>query len=98
MQFSGLNTNKERRRFWESIAAEKKGLEKALSAIGPVSAQVLIWHYTEGYSFREITQLLNRSISTVRNHHNRGIFELQRHFAQHPPTGNIEIQPRSKHS
>lgn len=81
MQFSGLNTNKDRRNFWEAIAVEKgrKVLEEGLSAIGPISAQVLRWHYVDGYSLQEITRMLNRSISTVRNYHNRGIFELQQY-------------------
>ncbi len=48
--------------------------------IDPISAKVLSWHYAEGYSFQEITGLLQRSISTVRNYHNRGMFELQQYY------------------
>ncbi len=82
MQFSGLNSNKQRREFWEELCRERTGqeLSEALAAIDPTSAQVLKWHYTDGQSFEAITKLLNRSISTVRNHHNRGIFELQQYF------------------
>ena len=82
MRYSGLNTNKDRRAFWESLAGDKDGmtLSAALSAIDPTSARVLTWHYTEGYSLKEITTLLNRSISIVRNHHNRGIFQLQQYL------------------
>lgn len=81
MQYSRLNTNQDRRDFWERLSGEQEGklLEEALAAIDPVSARVLRWHYMEGYSLQEITRMLNRSISTVRNHHNRGIFELQQH-------------------
>jgi RNA polymerase sigma factor (sigma-70 family) len=82
MQHSGLNNNKDRRKFWESMADEKgdKTLQEALSKIDPTSAQVLTWHYIDGYSFKEIAALLNRSISIVRNHHNRGMFELQQYY------------------
>ncbi len=84
MRYSGLNTNKDRRAFWESLAGEKgeKDLQAALSQIDPTSARVLKWHYIEGKSLKEITHLLNRSISIVRNHHNRGIFQLQQYLAK----------------
>lgn len=51
-------------------------MEQALLQIDPLCAKVLAWHYNDQYSFAEITRLLNRSISIVRNHHNSGIFEL----------------------
>ena len=92
MQFSGLNSNKQRREFWEKVAGENENgwLEQALLAIDPTSAQVLTWHYIDGYSFKEITDLLHRSISIVRNHHNRGIFELQQYFLKKKGTAETE--------
>lgn len=82
MQFSGLNSNKQRREFWEELCRERSGqeLSEALAAIDPTGSQVLRWHYGEGHSFAMIKEMLQRSISTVRNHHNRGIFELQQYF------------------
>ena len=82
LHYSRLNNNKDRRRFWESLAAATNGagLQRALASIDPTSAMVLRWYYTQGKSFTEITMLLNRSMSIVRNHHNRGIFQLQQYI------------------
>lgn len=94
MRQSRLNTNNDRRKFWESLTAEKDDfiLKDALRMIDPVSAKVLTWHYTEGYSFQEITGLLQRSISTVRNYHNRGMFELQQYYwAKNELPANLRI-------
>lgn len=85
MRSSGLNTNKQRRNYWLALAENYTAgeISTALSAIQPTCAQVLIWHYREGRSFSEIKDLIDRSISTVRNHHSRGMFELQRYFMRH---------------
>ena len=82
MRFSGLNTNRDRAAFWRRVRDEygPDGLGKALDAIDPVSAKVLTWHYLDGHSLHEITRKLNRSISTIRNHHSRGMFELQQYY------------------
>ena len=82
MQNSGLNSNKQRKEFWQQLIHEEQAeeLEKGLVSIHPDSARVLRWHYTDEYSLQEIVTLLGRSISIVRNHHNRGIFELQQYF------------------
>ena len=80
MQNSGLNSNVDRKKFWEQLHREQTDLaiSVALGSIQPVTAQVLIWRYR---GFREISQLLHCSISTIRHHHSRGLFELQRFFA-----------------
>lgn len=88
MKKSGLNSNKKRKEFWQNLIRDEpvSELEKGLNSIDPTSAKVLRWHYTDGHSFRQIEELLNRSISIVRNHHNRGIFELQQYFwKKHSP-------------
>ncbi|OSZ77202.1 hypothetical protein CAP36_12370 [Chitinophagaceae bacterium IBVUCB2] len=76
--------NQKRRKFWqelvESLTPEE--VEKALASINPVSAQVLKWHYYDCNKLSEIVTLLNKSISIVRNHHNRGIFELRQYTSQ----------------
>jgi RNA polymerase sigma factor (sigma-70 family) len=91
MQASGLNNMKARKEFWEHLTCEQSAddLARALAAIPPTSAQVLTWHYQEGKTFKQIKELLNRSISTVRNHHSRGMFELQRYFNCIPDFNNI---------
>lgn len=82
MKHSGLNNNLQRKKYWEYLYREKTPpeLQRALSAIHPTSAKVLLWHYRDGHSFDAIRGLLGRSISIVRNHHNRGLFELQQYF------------------
>jgi DNA-directed RNA polymerase specialized sigma24 family protein len=84
MERSILNTNKQRESFWQELVHKTSSEEfrNGLSAIDPISARVLKWHYMEGYSLQEIVQLLGKSISIVRNHHNRGIFELQKYFIE----------------
>lgn len=82
MRQSGLHNNTERRKYWEWLSREKSAeeLDQALNAIHPTSAQVLCWHYRDGHSLEAIQGLLGRSISIVRNQHNRRLFELQRYF------------------
>lgn len=89
-RFSGLNTIAQRKEFWETLTREN-GMEwmtQALTSIDPVNAKVLTWHYVDGYSFSEITLLLQRSISIVRNHHNIGIFQLQQNLIK----GQVQIK------
>lgn len=95
--FSGLNTKREWRAFWEKLSQELPAdlLAKALSSLHPTSAQVLAWHYCEGNSFAVIKERLNLSVSTVRNYHSRGLFDLQCFFhGEH--AGNTSIQCKNK--
>ncbi len=82
MQKFAINTNKQRKAFWEELTKQipSAELEKALATIDPTDARVLRWHYMDGHRFPQIVTLLNRSISIVRNHHNRGIYYLQEYF------------------
>jgi len=68
--------------FWKELAIERglSEIEKGFCTLKPDSARVLKWHYIEGYSLHEIATLIGKSISTVRNHHNRGIFLLHQYF------------------
>jgi DNA-directed RNA polymerase specialized sigma24 family protein len=50
------------------------GLRHALTMLKPETATVLRLHYAESKSLKEIGSLIGKSNSTVRNHHNRGIF------------------------
>ena len=81
-RYSGLNTNKERREFWQKLSEEKGNawLLEALSAIDANSNKVLRCHYFENQSLKSVTSLLHRSISTVRNYHNRGVFDIQQYY------------------
>jgi DNA-directed RNA polymerase specialized sigma24 family protein len=79
-----FNTNKERRAFWEKITREHspEKIEEALDILAPDTARVLRLHYQQLYTLTQIVPLINRSISVVRNHHNRGIFRLGQYFGE----------------
>lgn len=82
MKRVSLNTNRQRKLFWQELleTALPDEIEQGLKSINPTSARVLKWRYLEGHDFPAIVSLLGKSISIVRNHHNRGIFELQKYF------------------
>ncbi len=77
-----FNSNKERRFYWESlnISYSNEEMDKALATLKSDTSKVLQLHYLHKYSLKEIAKLLNRSIAVIRNHHNRGIYKLYRHF------------------
>ncbi|HRQ51025.1 MAG TPA: sigma factor-like helix-turn-helix DNA-binding protein, partial [Agriterribacter sp.] len=60
-------------------------LEKALNMLKPDTRKVLCLHYQHHRSLQEITVLISRSITVVRNHHNRGIYKLYRYFNPRVP-------------
>lgn len=55
-------------------------VEKALDMLKPDAKKVLILHYRENLPFSKISELMKRSMTVIRNHHNRGIYKLYRHF------------------
>jgi DNA-directed RNA polymerase specialized sigma24 family protein len=77
-----LNSYKERKACWEMLQREYSSaeLEKAFNTLKPDCAKVLQLHYRDNYPLNEITSIINRSITVVRNHHNRGIYKLYRYF------------------
>jgi RNA polymerase sigma factor (sigma-70 family) len=77
-----LNTNNARQDFWKNSKSEvpDRTFNEALKSLHPVSALVLRLRYEEDYELNEIAQIIGKSISIVRNHHNRGIFKLQQFF------------------
>lgn len=77
-----FNSNKERREYWELIQTKYpvNEIEKALLKLKPDAAKVLTLYYRQDFSFKEITFIMKKSITVIRNHHNRGIYKLYRHF------------------
>lgn len=78
----GFHNNKARRAYWQELL-QQHGIEKIKAALLTLPAdteKVLELHYLSGHSFEEIVTMMNRSISIIRNHHNRGIHLLQRYF------------------
>ncbi len=82
-----LDTNKERRAYWESVmqtysAAE---LEKALDALPNDIAAVIKYHYLYNLSFEKIAVKLERPITVIRNRHNLGVLKLAQYFGDIQP-------------
>jgi DNA-directed RNA polymerase specialized sigma24 family protein len=77
-----FNSNKERKTYWEMLIEKYNSdeIEKAIAALKPDTARVICLHYRQHYSLKEITTIMNRSITVIRNHHNRGIYKLYRYF------------------
>lgn len=80
-----LNSNRERKAYWEELSLRytEDEVQKALASLEPTTRKVLLLYYAESYSFKEICTMIQRSISIVRNHHNRGFFQLYRYFNAH---------------
>jgi DNA-directed RNA polymerase specialized sigma24 family protein len=81
-----FDSNTERKAYWELIHSQYTAsqLQEAMRTLKPDAQRVLDLHYNQQYSLQEITVLVNRSISVVRNHHNRGIYKLYRYFNPRP--------------
>lgn len=78
----GFKTNKARRAYWQKINTQQDAaeIEKALNTLPADTAHVIRLHFQQGHSLNEIAHLIHRSISIVRNHHNRGIYKLSQYF------------------
>lgn len=61
---------------------DKKNLsEIVMSAIRTLSVKnqtVLVLHYTEDFTFQEISDILNESVHTIKSRHRRAIIELKK--------------------
>jgi DNA-directed RNA polymerase specialized sigma24 family protein len=75
-------SNSERRAYWTVVmetysAAE---IEEALRLMPPDTSRVLHLHYNMKYPLKDIEKIMNRSRTTVHNHHARGIIRLYKYF------------------
>lgn len=55
-------------------------VEAALNTLTPDRSRILQLHYLMKYPFKDIAPIMNRSVSYVRQQHNRGILQLQEYF------------------
>ena len=80
-----FNSNKERKAYWERLVKEYPvtEIDQAFNTLKPDTAEVVRLCYQQHYSLKEITVIMNRSITVIRNHHNRGIYKLYRYFNPH---------------
>lgn len=74
--------NSERKAYWtvmmETYSADQ--IEEALQRMPPDTARVLQLHYCMKYPFKEIATMMNKSRTTIQNHHARGIIRLYKYF------------------
>jgi DNA-directed RNA polymerase specialized sigma24 family protein len=85
----GLKNYKLQTAYWQKVQQRKPaGLLKAMSLLKPEIATVLRLHYVENKPLKEVGVLIGKSMSTVRNHLNRGIFLIFQYleYQEAPPS------------
>ena len=77
-----INNKKTRTEFWNMIVAvhTPQQIEAALNTLNTDRSRILQLHYLMKYAFKDIAPIMNRSVSYVRQQHNRGILQLQEYF------------------
>lgn len=77
-----FNSNKERKAYWEKLVKEypEAKIDQAFDTLKPDTAKVIKLCYQQQYSLKEIGVIMCRSMTVIRNHHNRGIYKLYRYF------------------
>lgn len=77
MGFYGLNSYEQKAAYWkDKYEQDWTSLNLALCMLPEITAEVIRMHYMEGKTLDEICSIIGRSISTVRNHINLGIFRI----------------------
>ncbi|HMR82863.1 MAG TPA: sigma factor-like helix-turn-helix DNA-binding protein [Niabella sp.] len=78
--------NKQRQAFWQQMMQQYTAaeVEKALHTLPVEVEKVLRLYYFNAMSFSDIADKMDRSISVIYNHHNRGIYKLWQYFNQSP--------------
>lgn len=87
MKENPLNTNKQRRSYWNNVV-EKYSVEEISSALRnlkPQYSEVIKLFYQQNLSLTEIMNRMKLSVTSVRNYHNRGIYLLYRYFNPRVP-------------
>jgi DNA-directed RNA polymerase specialized sigma24 family protein len=62
-------------------------LLSSINILPPDTAKVIRLYYHGKLPIKEICVVMNKSISTIRNHHNRGIFLLKKHVEKNKVPG-----------
>ena len=77
-----LNTNKERRVYWEEMnrtySAEE--IKIAMDVLKPDTQTVLRFHYIENLSLQDIAKIIHKSMTVVRTHQVMGMYQLWKYF------------------
>ena len=77
-----LNTTKEKKEYFNKLIREysTNEISDAMQSLNKDTSKVLELHFEKGHSLQAISGIMNRSISVIRNHYNRGIFKLYKYF------------------
>jgi RNA polymerase sigma-70 factor (ECF subfamily) len=62
------------------LKEDKKILSENISKLSPIYQSILVLRYTEEFSFKEISEVLQKSINTVKSQHRRALIELKKLF------------------
>lgn len=76
-------TLEQRLQCWAELNAYP-GMRKFFAEIPDKSQQVILMHYEQCMSMKEIAEHFNYSVSTARHHHNYGLFLLKRKIERAP--------------
>jgi len=79
-----LPTSKKTLSYWGELVGipEKMAFVRAVRHLPAQTYKVLMLHYGQQKSIKDIAVITGKSVSTVRNHHNRGIFLLRKYAAK----------------
>jgi len=77
-----LNNNEDRLKYWEEMLRDysTQQVTAALKTLPPLTQEVLRLHYISHTPLTEIPHRINKSLTTVRTHHSRGIYKLWQYF------------------
>ena len=80
----GLNSNKERKAWWEAMHRRytKQEIDAAMATLPPGMQQVIRLHYGQGVALQEITVMLQRNMTTIRTRQVMGIYRLWQYFGK----------------
>lgn len=77
-----FTSQKERQTFWLLMCERYSPaeIEEALLSLQRDTLRVLQLHYLMKYPLKDIAKIMNKSMTTVRNHNARGIVKLRKFF------------------
>ena len=61
-----------------AIAQDKKIIENILEELSPEYRSILLLHYVDNFTFKEIGEILNKPLNTVKSRHHRALNQLRK--------------------
>lgn len=90
-KYYGLNTARKKNEYWERIVNDdRKYLNEAIESLKPETAEVIRLYYFEHKSMLDICLIIDKSISIVRNHYNRGMFLIYHYIEERKLSSSVK--------